>query len=153
MQTNLFNARNGEVQGTEKRRDFADKLCLQMQTMGARFADKVCLKMQTNFADKPLQDTPPPKCRQTSSKMQTRALGVWANCRRIMQTKVVCESGGDACILARLHNVAGVVYSENAVKVCLQFPADFLQTKFVCRACLQGLSARSGNADKVCLRA
>ena len=42
-----------------KRRDFADKLCLQMQTKGARFADKVCLKMQTNFADKPLQDTPP----------------------------------------------------------------------------------------------
>ena len=74
------------------------------------------------------------------------------DCRRIMQTKVVCESGGDACILARLHNVAGVVYSENAVKVCLQFPADFLQTKFVCRACLQGLSARSGNADKVCLQ-
>ena len=71
MQTNLFNARNGKVQGTEKRRDFADKLCLQMQTMGARFADKVCLKMQTNFADKPLQDTPPPnadkrlqKCRR-----------------------------------------------------------------------------------------
>ena len=71
MQTNLFKARNGKVQGTEKRRDFADKLCLQMQTMGARFADKVCLKMQTNFADKPLQDTPPPnadkrlqKCRR-----------------------------------------------------------------------------------------
>jgi hypothetical protein len=71
MQTNLFKARNGKVQGTEKRRDFADKLCLQMQTMGARFAGKVCLKMQTNFADKPLQDTPPPnadkllqKCRR-----------------------------------------------------------------------------------------
>ena len=70
-----------------------------------------------------------------------------------MQTKVVCDSGRDACILVRLHNVAGVVYSENADKVCLQFSADFLQTKFVCRVCLQGLSARSGNADKVCLRA
>ena len=59
MQTNLFKARNGKVQGTEKRRDFADKLCLQMQTMGARFADKVCLKMQTNFADESFQDTSP----------------------------------------------------------------------------------------------
>ena len=127
MQTNLFKARNGKVQGTEKRRDFADKLCLQMQTMGARFADKVCLKMQTNFADKPLQDTPPPKCRQTSSKMQTRALGVWANCRRIMQTKVVCDSGGDACILVRLHNVAGVVYSEMQTRVVY----SEMQTRFV----------------------
>ena len=35
-----------------------------------------------------------------------------------MQTKVVCDSGGNACILVRLHNVAGVVYSE-------------MQTKFV----------------------
>ena len=44
-----------------------------------------------------------------------------------------------------------VCLQKNADKVCLQFSADFLQTKFVCRVCLQGLSARSGNADKVCL--
>ena len=49
MQTNLFKARKGKAQGTENRRDFADKLCLQMQTKGARFADKVRLKMQTNL--------------------------------------------------------------------------------------------------------
>ena len=33
-------------------------------------------------------------------------------------TPTICDSGGDACILVRLHNVAGVVYSE-------------MQTKFV----------------------
>ena len=126
MQTNLFKARNGKVQGTEKRRDFADKLCLQMQTMGARFADKVCLKMQTNFADKPLQDTPPPNADKLLQKCR-RALGVWANCRRIMQTKVVCDSGGDACILVRLHNVAGVVYSEMQTRVVY----SEMQTRFV----------------------
>ena len=84
--------------------------------------------------------------------MQTRALNFSRNRRQIMQTNFVYPPGGDACILVRLHNVAGVVYSENADKVCLQFSADFLQTKFVCRVCLQGLSARSGNADKVCLQ-
>ena len=84
--------------------------------------------------------------------MQTRALNFCRNRRQIMQTNFVYPPGGDACILVRLHNVAGVVYSENADKVCLQFSADFLQTKFVCRVCLQGLSARSGNADKVCLQ-
>ena len=62
------------VQGTEMQRDYADKLCLQMQTKGARSADKVCLQMQidkllrTNFVR-----ASPPKCRQALSKIQTRA--------------------------------------------------------------------------------
>jgi hypothetical protein len=71
MQTNLFKARKGKAQGTENRRDFADKLCLQMQTKGARFADKVRLQMQTNFADELFQGPSPPnadkllqKCRR-----------------------------------------------------------------------------------------
>ena len=110
-------------------------------------------KMQTKFCRQTLSRRVPPKCRQRLSKMQTRALNFCRNRRQIMQTNFVYPPGGDACILVRLHNVAGVVYSENADKVCLQFSADFLQTKFVCRVCLQGLSARSGNADKVCLRA
>ena len=59
MQTNLFKARKGKAQGTENRRDFADKLCLQMQTKGARFADKVRLKMQTNYADESFQGPSP----------------------------------------------------------------------------------------------
>ena len=82
-------------------------------------ADKFCRQTSSRHS--------PPKCRQTSSKMQTRALGVWANCRRIMQTKVVCESGGDACILVRLHNVAGVVYSEMQTRVVY----SEMQTRFV----------------------
>ena len=77
---------------------------------------------------------PPPKCRQTSSKMQMCVLEVLANCRRIMQAKVACDSGGDACILVCLHNVAGFVYSEMQAKFVystaqrfFRFPQIYLQ--------------------------
>ena len=61
MQTNLFKARKGKAQGTENRRDFADKLCLQMQTKGARFADKVRLKMHRQILQTNLFKALPPQ--------------------------------------------------------------------------------------------
>ena len=127
MQTNLFKARNGKVQGTEKRRDFADKLCLQMQTMGARFADKVCLKMQTNFADKPLQDTPPPNADKPLQKCRRARWGFGQIADELCRQRLSATRGGDACILVRLHNVAGVVYSEMQTRVVY----SEMQTRFV----------------------
>ena len=66
--------------------------------------------------------------------MQMCVLEVLANCRRIMQAKVACDSGGDACILVCLHNVAGFVYSEMQAKFVystaqrfFRFPQIYLQ--------------------------
>ena len=129
MQTNLFKARNGKVQGTEKRRDFADKLCLQMQTMGARFADKVCLKMQTNFADKPLQDTPPPQMQTNVFKNADARAGGLGKLQTNYADKGCLRIGR-----GRLHSCS----STQRCRGCLQRNAD--------KGCLQR------NADKVCLQ-
>jgi len=174
MQTNLFNARNGKVQGTEKRRDFADKLCLQMQTMGARFADKVCLKMQTNFADKPLQDTPPPQMQTNVFKnADARAGGLGKlqtnyadkGCLRLGRGRLHSCSSTQRCrgCLQRkcrqgLSTVFGGFFAD---KVCLQsLSTGLVCTIWECRqslsTCLNSLSKAFckvvfGNADKVCL--
>ena len=84
-------------------------------------------KMQTKFCRQTLSRRVPPKCRQRLSKMQTRALNFCRNRRQIMQTNFVYPPGGDACILVRLHNVAGVVYSEMQTRVVY----SEMQTRFV----------------------
>ena len=109
MQTNLFKTINGKVQGTEKRRDFADKLCLQMQTMGARFAGKVCLKMQTNFAGKPLQDTPPPNAGKRLQKCRRARWGFGQIADELCrQAQVECQGkreGGNAHLFGLAESV------------------------------------------------
>ena len=138
MQTNLFKARKGKAQGTENRRDFADKLCLQMQTKGCAFCRQGSSKNADKFCRRIFSRHFPPECRQTSSKMKTRALNFSRNCRQIMQTKFVYPPDGDACILGCLQ---GFVY-----RVCLHF-RQIMQTKFVygvlqscLRKCRQRLS-------------
>ena len=136
MQTNLFKARKGKAQGTENRRDFADKLCLQMQTKGARFADKVRLKNADKFCRRIFSRPFPPKCRQTSSKMQTRALHFSRKCRQIMQTKFVYPESGDVCILVCLQafcnlstGILGVL--QRCLQKCRQSLSRYMN-KFVC---------------------
>jgi len=70
-------------------RDFADKLCLQMQTKGCAFCRQGLSKNADKFCRRIFSRHFPPECRQTSSKMQTRALYFSRNCRQIMQTKFV----------------------------------------------------------------
>ena len=129
MQTNLFKARNGKVQGTEKRRDFADKLCLQMQTMGARFADKVCLKMQTNFADKPLQDTPPPNADKRLQKCRRARWGFGQIADELCRQGLSANRAGTPAFLFVYTTLQGLSTAK----------------------CRQGLSTAK-NADKVCLQ-
>ena len=173
MQTNLFNARNGKVQGTEKRRDFADKLCLQMQTMGARFADKVCLKMQTNFADKPLQDTPPPNADKRLQKCRRARWGFGQIADELCRQRLSANRAGTPAFLFVYTTLQGLSTAKCrqglstvfggffADKVCLQsLSTGLVCTIWECRQSLStGLKSLSkafckvvcGNADKVCL--
>ena len=59
----------------------ADKRCAFCRQGSSKNADKFCRRIFS----RPI----PPKCRQTSSKMQTRALHFSRKCRQIMQTKFV----------------------------------------------------------------
>ena len=108
LQTNLFKARKGKAQGTENRRDFADKLCLQMQTKGCAFCRQGLSKNADKFCRRIFSRPFPPKCRQTSSKMQTRALHFRGNCRQIMQTRFAYPESGDVCILVCLQGILGL---------------------------------------------
>ena len=130
MQTNLFNARNGKVQGTEKRRDFADKLCLQMQTMGARFADKVCLKMQTNFADKPLQDTPPPNADKRLQKCRRARWGFGQIADELCRQRLSATRAGTPAFLFVYATLQGLSTAKCRQSLSTAVYSE-MQTKFV----------------------
>ena len=105
-----FEDLGGKVQGTLRRPRFcrqtlsanADKRCAFCRQGSSENADKFCRR---TFS-RPF----PPKCRQTSSKMQTRALHFRGNCRQIMQTRFVYIILGTSAFL--------FVYRHS--KVCLQ---------------------------------
>ena len=147
MQTNLFKARNGKVQGTEKRRDFADKLCLQMQTMGARFADKVCLKMQTNFADKPLQDTPPPNADKLLQKCRRARWGFGQIADELCRQRLSATRAGTPAFLFVYTTLQGLSTAKMQTRFVYSFRRIFcrqsLSAEFVYRACLHDLGMQT----------
>ena len=73
-----------------------------MQTKGCAFCRQGLSKNADKFCRRIFSRHFPPECRQTSSKMQTRALHFRGNCRQIMQTRFVYPESGDVCILVCL---------------------------------------------------
>jgi hypothetical protein len=130
MQTNLFKARKGKVQGTEKRRDFADKLCLQMQTMGARFAGKVCLKMQTNSADKPLQDTSPPNADKLLQKCRRAGWGFGQIADELCRQRLSATRAGTPAFLFVYTTLQGLSTAKCRQSLSTAVYSE-MQTKFV----------------------
>ena len=129
----------GKAQGTENRRDFADKLCLQMQTKGAQFADKVRLQMQTNFADESFQGPPPPNADKLLQKCRRARWGFGQIADELCRQRLSANRAGTPAFLFVYTTLQGLSTAK-----CRQG----LSTA----NCRQGLSTVFGGffADKVC---
>ena len=121
----------------------ADKRCAFCRQGSSKNADKFCRRIFS----RPF----PPKCRQTSSKMQTRALHFRGNCRQIMQTRFVYPESGDVCILVCLEifafclemsklpaGLTFMIYSSHFASLRLTSSSAPLLPRVLCRG-LRGL--------------
>ena len=107
-----------------------------MQTKGCAFCRQGSSKNADKFCRRIFSRHFPPECRQTSSKMQTRALDFSRNRRQIMQTKSVYPESGDVCILVCLQafcnlstGILGVL--QRCLQKCRQSLSTYMN-KFVC---------------------